>query len=309
MRCPWCRAQVTVIGRRWECGLCGNRGELEMEPEQLQTLDTRDVPLIWKEICGILEKLVPGDHEQRYIRLNALVVYEITRTFKVTHRKLTEEKKQYIEGYMSRAAGEKGPMYAEQIFAAIQRNAVLCATVGVLTKDSCGTFWSDLIQNAAGRDRSAEHAILCRDLSLIFANFSGEFSGGKRREKELAELLDIHINRNRCLHPDVDAAIERLQADNVSQFDRDCRDILIFSFPEIFQNYSSRDMETIHWESLLRSTLYTDPILAVSMWNVLLDASGLRKRSNQNVYTRLWNASLFPIAKWNRFVDMKRDRF
>lgn len=94
------------------------------------------------------------------------------------------------------------------------------------------------------------------------------------RFRELRNAFEHHWYHHRYFSPDLGAAIARLQVDDTSCIEDDCRDILVSGYPDSFQKYTLEDMEYFQWNCFLEEFAEYEPTLARTMWETLLAAAG-----------------------------------
>ncbi len=298
MRCPWCGSPVMIRGNRWECGCCGDFGDLPPEQREEQALTLKlsvsrelDFPRTWQE----LKRVLPRNAEELVPQLGSVLIYEISHAMEMPGHTEDREKFEALDRLLQETPQLNGLPDGWKIYDASRWGEVLCGAQGKLTEEFCGTFWKELIEKFPSGDCPEEIDGMMRNLGDVYEYFvSDQWEGeGADRCRELRSAFEYHWYRHQCVSPDLGAVMARLQRDDTSRLDDDCRDILVFSFPDYFSGWSLEKLRDVQWDRLLEDVLEEDPDLARDMWETLLFAAGPDFSQNPEVGERLREGSPF----------------
>lgn len=306
MRCPWCGSPVTIRGNRWECGRCGDFGEiqrrknrnLQKAPEASENGEELDVDslAIWEKLKKAMGKALPGRAEFLLPDLARTIVCQVRRALDSRLTPLPQCKQEKLGGLLHVLGTSAQLPELEQILRGDDWQTSIFQVKGRLNTEFCGTFWQNFLPHRDAIDYPEGMDELFENLSRIYAYYADrEYWQCK---EALWTAFEHHWCQKKFFTPDAEGAKTRLRYDDISRFEDDCRDILVSEFPDYFKGYSLEDMENLSWDFALRECLYSDPPQAVEMWRALLDAAGPRLWDNPQVSAKFRQASMFPEGLW-----------
>ena len=177
------------------------------------------------------------------------------------------------------------PCAFERIDQAVCRGDVPFSGEGALQERSCGAFWRRLIEAVDPWDGEEEppDAVgwLLQDMGTAYDRLSdGQGAGEAERLQRafLAQWQTRSAERRRQLHtraygPDAAAAEEAVRRWDFSEEAEACRDLLSAAFPDAARRIPAQELLEMDASDFLYETYRRDPVLAVAMWQKLLDTA------------------------------------
>ncbi len=286
MRCPRCGDAVIVRGSQWECGRCGNFGNLErtlaQQPAQITLTFSWeydiDLPKKWAELKAALAALAP-DRSDLPSLLGKVLLHNISAGIHHAGALPEGEKAEKLRTFLESTPDLDLGKSAEEMMRSAER-AVLFQAEGTLSETECGAFWTELISsrpveeyynNIDPKGMYDLHA----DFAAAFAYFGGkqgeEMGEAQSRQNAMEEAYHAHLQDAVLLHPDIDRAKRFLSEGRFPEYEDICREILLVEYPEEVPHETAEDLLEWRWPYSLEETFSCDIDRGIEMWRYLLD--------------------------------------
>ncbi len=293
-----------IRGSRWECGYCGDFGNLapqKQAPVSTVTLtfsiDTSfDYTAMWKEMTDVLGALSHGD--SLWPLLRDTVLYEISRALAEPRHTNDEEKFRELDTFLQDCIDFAVAPPVRELLNCPDRFLTLYKKQGQLTQSVCGQFWQQLIPKIQDEGQLRDIDPLFENLGALCRQFLCDEPDD--RVAQLEEDFSAHWHHYRFFHPDGKAAAARLKEDCTDNLHEDCRDILVAAYPEFFQGYSLESMEDFYLDDILAQVWEQKPSLAISMMDTLLQQAG------PDVEDALWTLTPFTKEVWGYYHNLRK---
>ncbi len=286
MRCPWCGSPVMIRGSRWECGWCGDFGNLKQTPPQqpvqitltLSVVCHVDLPETWNALKEALSQLAPGNALLSQL-LGKVLLHHISAGIRHAGVLPDEKKAAELRSFLHTAPDLNLGESTEEIMRDVRRGFLFCAE-GALSEADCGTFWAELLSARPAEDYYNNHEPhglyeLFSELSSAYAYFGGkkdeELDEAQKYQNALEEAYQTHRQNKVLLHPDAERA-KRLLAQGIFPDCEDiCREILLAEYPEEVPHETAEDVEDLSWDGILDGVFAGSMAKGLEMWRRLLD--------------------------------------
>ena len=235
IRCPHCGSPVMVRGNRWECGWCGDFGDISSlnRSERIKLSRASDAALedLERGVLSILEGIQAhfGSGEKERLLACKLAIYGMSHAL-VPANNQTQHNLQLLQVFFQRYSF----CTAGEVLGAARSGKPAFEDQFLLTKEQLGSFWEsllpDLPQYEAYKAWPNWLYQTVDGLSDVESFFSGEDSS--TLFDALQEALDAHWSAYPLLHPDLATLEAAVRNWDFSENEWACRDLLIAAFPD-----------------------------------------------------------------------------
>lgn len=206
IRCPHCGSPVMVRGNRWECGWCGDFGNISSlnRSERVKLSRAHDTALedLERGVLSILNGIQAhfGSGEKERLLACKLVIYGMSHAL-VPANNQTQRNLQLLQAFFQRYSF----CTAGEVLGTARSGKPAFEDQFLLTKERLGSFWEsllpDLPQYEAYKAWPNWLYQTVDGLSQVEYAFSGEDSS--TLFDTLQEALDTHWSTYPLLHPDL----------------------------------------------------------------------------------------------------------
>ena len=230
IRCPWCGSPVKVLGNRWECGWCGDCGNLpSLSPSErakirLDNVSNLSLDGLERGVLSILNGIQEhfGNEEDAKLLAFRLAIYGMSHALLPPGNR-TQDNLQLLQAFFQSYAF----CTAGEVWATACNGKPAFEEQFLLTKACIGSFWETLLPNLpryeAYRPWPNWLFQAVDGLSQVESFFSGQ--GDSDLFDAFQEALNAHWSIYPILHPDR-AALE----DAIRRWDFSENEWIIFSF-------------------------------------------------------------------------------
>jgi len=276
IRCPHCGSPVMVRGNRWECGWCGDFGDITSldRLERVKLSRARDKVLegLERGVLSILKGVEEhfGNEEEHRLLACKLAAYGMSHAL-IPANNQTQDNLQLLQAFFQRypfcTAGE--------VWGAARSGKPAFEGQFQLTKEQLGSFWEsllpDLPQYEAYKAWPNWLYQTVDGLSDVESFFSGKDSS--TLFDTLQEALDAHWSAYSLLHLDRAALETAVRNWDFSENERACRDLLIAAFPDAVRFWSTEELLEMDTMELLEKVGDWKPEVGIQMMKLLLDTA------------------------------------
>lgn len=280
IRCPHCGSPVMVRGNRWECGWCGDFGDLsslhraERAKLYQQTNHAANDRLerleqgVHSVLLGIQEHFGEGENEN--LIAFKLAVYGMSHALLPTKNQ-TNTNLQLLQMFFERYSF----CTAAEVMGASHSGIAVFEDQFLLTKEHLGSFWKGLLPKLPHYEayKAWPNWLFgtVDGLSEVESVFSGEDSSVLFDTYQ--EALDTHWSTYQVRHPDRAALEDAVRRWDFSGNEWICRDLLIAAFPGAVKRWTADELSNMDTMDLLMQTGEQDSGTAVQMMKLLLDTA------------------------------------
>jgi hypothetical protein len=290
-----------IRGNRWECGYCGNFGDISslQDSERAKLLMQRagNAVLLNLEqavlsIVSGVDKLF-GDVESEKRQAFKMAVYGMCLALTPP-----ENRTKYKIELLQIFCGRYGFCSAAGILSAAQKGEPSYEDEFILTKERLGSYWAYLMSKLPAYSPYASWPEGLLDIVNGLSETEGFFSDRDSGDifDEYEEAFDSHWSTYGVEHPDRTALEDMVRRWDFSRNEWACRDLLISAFPQVFQHWTSEELSNMETMELIAGTGENDPKTAVEMMKLLLDtAEG--QLSNPDAAEQMLGNDLFDLCQ------------
>ena len=278
IRCPWCGSPVKVLGNRWECGWCGDCGNLpSLSPSErakirLDNVSNLSLDGLERGVLSILNGIQEhfGNEEDAKLLAFRLAIYGMSHALLPPGNR-TQDNLQLLQAFFQSYAF----CTAGEVWATACNGKPAFEEQFLLTKACIGSFWETLLPNLpryeAYRPWPNWLFQAVDGLSQVESFFSGQDDSDLF--DAFQEALNAHWSIYPILHPDRAALEDAIRRWDFSENEWICRDLLIAAFPEAASHWTAEELLQIDTADLLLETSEREPETAIQMMKLLLDTA------------------------------------
>ena len=276
IRCPHCGSPVMVRGNRWECGWCGDFGNISsLNPsERIKLSRASDAALedLERGVLSILEGIQAhfGSGEKERLLACKLAIYGMSHAL-IPANNQTQHNFQLLQAFFQRYSF----CTAGEVLGTARSGKPAFEDQFLLTKERFGSFWEsllpDLPQYEAYKAWPNWLYQTVDGLSQVECAFSGE--DNSTLFDTLQEALDTHWSTYPLLHPDLSTLEAAVRNWDFSENEWACRDLLIAAFPDAVRFWSAEELLEMDTMELLGKVSEWKPEVGIQMMKLLLDTA------------------------------------
>ena len=276
IRCPRCGDPVMIRGSRWECGYCGDFGDIS-------SLFLSEQAKISHPTDEVLEKLERGSLSifggmlERFGEGKEIKTLAFQMTFYgMSHALIPAGNQTKRSLQLLRLFFRRYPFCtAEEVLGATRSRKPAFEEQFLLTKARLGSFWSGLLPKLPRYEKYKAWPNWLFDildgLSEVESFFSHEDSSALLNTYQ--EVLETHWNSYHILHMNRAELEDMVRRWGFEENEWTCRDLLIADFPETIQRWTAEELSVTNPMEILLGVADHQPETAIRMMKLLLDTA------------------------------------